>query len=78
MNGTSAPIGFYIRPTDTQANLSLPAADVPVWEICRQAMKASDQGEVELVEQVLAARLTLRQAWASMVAIAIPRKENPA
>ena len=78
MNGSSAPIGFYIRLTNTQPNLSLPSADIPVWEICRQKIQASDREGIELVEQVLATRLTLRRAWATMVAFATPRKEKPA
>jgi hypothetical protein len=78
MNGSSTPIGFYIRLANPQPNLSLPTAVIPDWEICRQEIQASDQDGIKLVEQVLATRLTLRKAWAAMLAIATPRKENPA
>jgi len=34
--------------------------------------------EIKLVEEILATGLTLREAGAAMVAIATPRKKNPA
>jgi hypothetical protein len=78
MNETTIPIGFFVRPSATRMYGSLPPAETPDWEIWRQAIQASDLKEIKLVEEILATGLTLREAGAAMVAIATPRKKNPA
>jgi hypothetical protein len=43
-------------------------ADIPAWEVCRQELLRSEDG-LELVEQVIVNGLTLRGAWAAVVAV---------
>jgi hypothetical protein len=43
-------------------------ADIPAWEVCRQELTRSDDS-LELVKQVIVNGLTLRGAWATVVAI---------
>ena len=43
-------------------------AEFPAWEVCRQQLHRSEDG-LELVEQVIVNGLTLRGAWAAVVAI---------
>jgi hypothetical protein len=70
MSGSSLPVyvSLYVRFTPTGANWSLPMADIPAWEVCRQELHRSEDG-LELVEQVIVNGLTLRGAWAAVVAI---------
>ena len=70
MTGSSALVfvGLYVRFTPTGTNWSLPMADIPAWEVCRQELHRSVDG-LELVEQVIVNGLTLRGAWAAVVAI---------
>ena len=75
MNG-SLPIGLYVRLASTGTNWSLPSVDIPAWENYRQEIQPSGENGIELVEQVVATGLTLRGAWAAMVALATPLKEN--
>ena len=77
MSGSSSPIGLYVRLASTHTTWSLPTADSPAWEICRQEIQLAGGNGIGLVEQVLATGLTLRGAWAAMVALANPPKENP-
>jgi len=70
MSGFSLPVfvGLYVRFTPTGTNWSLPMADIPAWEVCRQDLLRSEDG-LELVEQVIVNGLTLRGAWSAVVAI---------
>ena len=70
MSGFSLPVfvGLYVRFTPTGANWSLPMADIPAWEVCRQELHRSEEG-LELVEQIIVNRLTLRGACAAVLAI---------
>ena len=70
MSGFSLPVfvGLYVRFTPTGTNWSLPMAEFPAWEVCRQELHRSEDG-LELVEQVIVNGLTLRGAWAAVVAI---------
>ena len=70
MTGSSALVfvGLYVRFTLTGTNWSLPMADIPAWEVCRQDLHHSEEG-LELVEQVIVNGLILRGAWAALVAI---------
>jgi hypothetical protein len=70
MSAFSLPVfvALYVRFTPTGTNWSLPLADIPAWEVCRQELHRSEDG-VELVEQVIVNGLTLRGAWAAVVAI---------
>jgi len=70
MSGFPLPVfvGLYVRFTPTGTNWSLPMADIPAWEVCRQELHRSED-ELELVEQVIVNGLTLRGAWAAVVAI---------
>jgi len=70
MSGFSLPVfvGLYVRFTPTGTNWSLPLADIPTWEVYRQELYCSEYG-LELVEQVIVNGLTLRGAWAAVVAI---------
>jgi pyrimidine operon attenuation protein/uracil phosphoribosyltransferase len=56
----------------------MPPADAPDWEIWRQVIQPSDLDGIKLVDEILATGMTLRKAWASMIALANPRKEKPA
>jgi len=76
VNETTIPIGYYVRHSDVHPDEGLPLADIPAWELCRQVIQLSDQDGIKLNEEILATGLTLRKAWAVMVAIANPRKEN--
>jgi hypothetical protein len=77
MNQPSAPIGFYVRHSSGRLTGTLRTAESPSWELRRQAIQVSEDGAVRLVDELLATGLTLRNAWAAMLAIAAPRKENP-
>jgi len=70
MSGFSLPVfvSLYVRFTPTGTSWSLPMADIPAWEVCRQELHRSEDG-LELVEQVIVNGLTLRGAWAAVVAI---------
>ena len=70
MSGFSLPVfvALYVRFTPTGTNWSLPMADIPAWEVCRQELHSSEDG-LELVAQVIVNGLTLRGAWAAVVAI---------
>ena len=70
MSGFSLPVfvGLYVRFVPTGTNWSLPMADIPAWEVCRQELHSSEDG-LELVEQVIVNGLTLCGAWAAVVAI---------
>jgi len=70
MTGSSALVfvGLYVRFTPTGTNWSLPMAEFPAWEVCRQQLLRSEDG-LELVEQVIVNGLTLRGAWAAVVAV---------
>ena len=70
MSGFSLPlfVGLYVRFTPTGTNWSLQLADIPAWEVYRQELHRSEDG-LELVEQVIVNGLTLRGAWAAVVAI---------
>jgi hypothetical protein len=70
MSGFSLPVfvSLYVRFTPTGTNWSLQMADIPAWEVCRQQLNRSEDG-LELVEQVIVNGLTLRGAWAAVVAI---------
>jgi hypothetical protein len=50
MSGSSLPVyvGIYVRFTPTGTNWSLPMADIPAWEVCRQELHRSEDG-LELV-----------------------------
>ncbi len=76
MNEPSGPIGFYVRHSSGRLTGTLRAAASPSWELRRQAIWLSENGEPQLVDQLLATGLTLRNAWAAMVAINTPRKET--
>lgn len=78
MNATSVPIGFYVRPSARRIYGSMPPADAPDWEVWRQLIQPSDLDGIKLVDEILATGMTLRMAWASMVALANPHKEKPA
>jgi hypothetical protein len=78
MNESLVPIGFYVRPSAKRIYGSMPPADAPDWEIWRQVIQPSDLDGIKLVDEILATGMTLRKAWASMVALANPRKEKPA
>ena len=78
MNENLIPIGFYVRPSAKRIYGSMPPAEAADWEIWRQAIQPSNLDEIKLVDEILATGLTLRSAWAAMVAIGAPRKENPA
>jgi pyrimidine operon attenuation protein/uracil phosphoribosyltransferase len=77
MSKTPVSIDFYIRPSGSRIYRSIPLADDPDWEIWRQAIQVSKRDGISLVEEVLATGLTLRKAWAAMVAIANPKQEKP-
>ena len=70
MSGFSLPVfvGLYVRFVPTGTTWSLPMSDIPAWEVCRQELHRSEDG-LELVEQVIVNGLTLRGAWAAVVAI---------
>ena len=61
-------VGLYVRFVPTGTTWSLPMADIPAWEVCRQELHRSEVG-LGLVEQVIVNGLTLRGAWAAFVAI---------
>jgi hypothetical protein len=76
MNEPLPPIGFYVRHSSGRLTGTLRAAASPTWELRRQAIQVSAEGETCLVDQLLATGLTLRNAWAAMIAIARPRSEK--
>ncbi len=77
MNETVPPIGFYVRHSSGRLTGTLRAASSPTWELRRQAIQVCPDGEARLVDQLLATGLTLRNAWAAMLAIARPKNETP-
>ena len=70
MSGFSLPVfvALYVRFTPTGTLWSLPLADIPAWDVCRQQLRRSEDG-LELVEQVIVNGLPLRGAWDAVVAI---------
>ena len=78
MSGSSSPIGLYVRLASTHTAWSIPTANIPAWEICCQEIQLVRGNRIRLVEKVLATGMTLRGAWAAMVALANPSKENSA
>jgi len=70
MSGFSLPVfvGLYVRFNPDRHELDPAMADIPAWEVCRQELHRSEDG-LELVEQVIVNGLTLRGAWAAVVAI---------
>jgi len=69
MSDPSFQLGLYVRLSSPHTNWSLPTAEIPAWEICRQEIQPLSGGGISLVENVLATGMTLRAAWAAMIAL---------